>query len=72
MSLWEPAIANVQSDGPAVDVTDEQIRDRHVLSLFAPQPTTASHDAGCVDRSGARMPRFTDPGRKHAIGVFAQ
>ncbi|MFH9858335.1 ISAs1 family transposase [Streptomyces sp. NPDC017202] len=34
-----------------------------------PQPTTVSHDGGCADRSGARVPRCTLTGLSHAIGV---
>ncbi|MEU1557556.1 DUF5958 family protein [Streptomyces scabiei] len=43
----------------------------HALSSFSrvlsdPQPTTASHDGGCVDRSGARVPRGAPTGLSHA------
>lgn len=34
-----------------------------------PQPTTVSHDGGCTDRSGARVPRCTPTGLSHAAGV---
>lgn len=34
-----------------------------------PQPTKVSHDGGCTDRSGARVPRCAPTGLSHATEV---
>lgn len=42
----------------------------HLARLWhEPQPTTVSHEGGCADRSGARMPRCTPTGLSHVIGL---
>lgn len=37
-----------------------------------PQPTTVSHSGGCADRPGARVPRCTPTGLRHALRMGRQ
>jgi hypothetical protein len=51
--------------GPALTVADPCIW--HGCGTN-PQPTTVSHDGGCADRPGTRMPCRTRTGLSNAVG----
>lgn len=61
-------------DGLALIISDDRLtEDGHLgCGWPEPQPTTASHDGGCADRPGTRVPRCTPTGLSHAAGAVDQ